>query len=102
MKTKDIYNYILCTTFMIKNKTECTLRLYIHMSDHAGPRRCQYHPGTTFWHPSVEVTQFWHPRSGFGAGFCKAKKDYIDQDAGEKCETKVVGNGSSYCFVSCW
>ena len=32
--------------------------------------------------------------------FCKAKKDYIDQEAGEKYETKVFGNGSSYCFVS--
>ena len=30
--------------------------------------------------------------------FCKAKKYYIDQKAGEKYETKVVGNGSSYCF----
>ena len=32
-------------------------------------------------------------------GFSKAKKDYIDQEAGEKYETIVVGNGSSYCFI---
>ena len=24
---------------------------------------------TKFWHPPVEVTQFWYPRSGFGALF---------------------------------
>ena len=32
--------------------------------------------------------------------FCKTKKDYIDQEAGEKYETKVVGNDSSYCLAS--
>ena len=37
--------------------------------------------------------QFWYPV------FVKPKKDYIDQEAGEKYETKVVGNGSSHCFV---
>ena len=72
------------------------------MTDHAGPRRCECHPRTDCWHPHVEVTQFWHPRSGYGAMFCKAKIDYIDQEAGEKYETKVLGNGSSYCFVSYW
>ena len=34
------------------------------MTDHAGPRRCECHPGTKVWHPPVEVTQFWHPGSG--------------------------------------
>ena len=28
--------------------------------------------------------------------FCKGKKDYIDQEAGEKYKTTIVGNGSSY------
>ena len=37
------------------------------MTDHAGPRHCEDHPGTKFWHPPIEVTQFWQPRSGFGA-----------------------------------
>ena len=32
--------------------------------------------------------------------FWKAKKDYIGQETGEKYETKVVGYGSSYRFVS--
>ena len=68
------------------------------MTDHAGPRCCECHPGTNFWHPPTEVTQFWHPRSGFGARFFKPKKIKLYQKA--KHETKVVGNGSSYCFVS--
>ena len=37
------------------------------MTDHAGPRRCECHPRNNFWHPPIEVTQFWHPRSGYGA-----------------------------------
>ena len=69
-----------------------------YMTDQAGPRpargdRCECHLGTNFWHPPIEVTQFWYPRSCFGTRFCKAKKDYIHQEAGEKYETKVVGNG---------
>ena len=40
-----------------------------YMTDHGGPRHCEGHPGTKFWHPPIEVTQFWHPRSGFGARF---------------------------------
>ena len=48
------------------------------MTDHAGPQRCEHwfllgececHPGTKFWHPPIEVTQFWHQRRGFGARF---------------------------------
>ena len=70
----------------------------LHMTDHAGPGHCECHSGTNFWHPPIEVTQFWHPRSGFGAPFLK--KDNIGQGAGEEYETKVVENGSSYCFVS--
>ena len=31
--------------------------------------------------------------------FCKTKKNYIDQEAGEEYETKVVGNDSSYCWL---
>ena len=37
-----------------------------------------------------------------GEGYCESKKDYIDQEAGKKYETKVVWNGSSNCFVSYW
>ena len=64
-----------------------------HMTDHSGPRRREFHPRTNCWPPPIEVTQFWHSRSSFGAQ--KAKKDYIYPEAGEKYETKVVGNGSS-------
>ena len=34
--------------------------------------------------------------------FVRPKKEYIDQEAGEKYETNIVGNGSGYCFVSYW
>ena len=42
-----------------------------HMTDHAGGRRSVsvVNPGTKLWRPPVEVTQFWRPRSGFGARF---------------------------------
>ena len=56
------------------------------MTDHAGPRRCECNHGTKFWHPPVEVTQFWLPRSGF----CNAKKDYIDQKAGKRIKQKLL------------
>ena len=70
------------------------------MTDHAGPRRWECHPGTKFLHPPIEITQFWHPRSGFGAYFCKAKQEYmyIDQEAGKKYETKVVKNWFKQCL----
>ena len=46
------------------------LGILVHMTDHAGPdARCECHMGTNFWPPPIEVTQFWHPRSGFGAHF---------------------------------
>ena len=45
------------------------LLLLVDTTDHAGPRRCECHLGTNFWHPPIEVTQFWHPRSGIGARF---------------------------------
>ena len=45
------------------------------MANHAGPRRCECPPGTKLWRSPAFVTQ-------------------------EKYETKFVGNGSSYCFVS--
>ena len=64
------------------------------MTDHAGSRRCECHPGTNFWHPPIEVTQFAPEERFWRPFFCKAKKDYIDQEAGEECETKVVGNSS--------
>ena len=39
------------------------------MTDHAGPRRSECHLGSKFWHQPVEVTQLWHPMSGFEASF---------------------------------
>ena len=33
----------------------------VHMTDQAGTRRCECHPGTEFWHQPVEETQFWRP-----------------------------------------
>ena len=51
------------------------------MTDHAGPRRYECYPGTKLGRPPIEVTQFWRPRSGFGAHFrfCKTKQKYINQ-----------------------
>ena len=87
--------------FLSRAERYC-LWLYIHMIDHAGPRRCECHPedpGSNFSHPPVEVTQFGTQGVVLVPVFCKDKKDYISQEAGEKYETKVVGNGSIYCFV---
>ena len=40
-----------------------------HMAYHAGGRRSVVNPGTELWRPPVYVTQFWPPRSSFGARF---------------------------------
>ena len=47
-------------------RVRCTT---IHTTDHAGPRRCECHPGTKFWHPPVEVTQFLAPMERFWRPF---------------------------------
>ena len=67
------------------------------MSDHAGPRRSDCPPCTKWWRLPAFVTQFWRPRSGFGARFrfCFKNKNFIHQ----KEKRKNVGNGSSYCCV---
>ena len=90
--------------YVCRGAVQKNLTFLEDLTDHAGPRRdrCECHPGTNFWHPPIEVTQVWHTKTGFGTLFFKAEKDYIDQEAGEKYETKVVGNGSSNCFVSYW
>ena len=70
------------------------------MADHAGGQRSVVNQGTKLWRPPVEVTQFWCPGTGFGAFFLYDQKDYIDREAWEFFETKVIGNGSSYCLTS--
>ena len=47
------------------------------MTNPAGPRRCECHPGIKEWHPPVELAHFWHTRSGFGARFrfCNPNKN---------------------------
>ena len=71
------------------------------MTDHAGPRRCECHPGTNFLHPPVEVTQFWPPVERFWRPFLLRPKRIYWSRGREKYETKAVGNGSSSsCFVS--
>ena len=50
-----------CSVSSIPNKRQ--------MADHAGRRRSVVNQGTKLWRPPVEVTQFWRPRSGFGARF---------------------------------
>ena len=34
--------------------------LMAYMTNHTGPQHWECHPGTKFWHPPVEVTQFRH------------------------------------------
>ena len=70
------------------------------MTDHAGPLRSECPPGTKLWRPPAFVTQFWHLRSGFGTRFRFARLTKLNSSEREKYETKVVGNGSSYYFVS--
>ena len=48
------------------------------------------HPETNFLHPPIGITQFWYQRSCFAARFCKAKKDYIGQEAGESMNQKLL------------
>ena len=71
------------------------------MADHAGPRRFKCHPETNFWHPPIEETQFWHQRSGLAPVFCKAKKDYIDQEGGGKVWNKSCWKWFKllFCFI---
>ena len=59
------------------------------MTDHAGPRQCECHPGTNFWHTPIKVTQFGTLGAVLALDFCKAKKDYIDQEAGESMKQKL-------------
>ena len=50
-------------------KTVHLFKINLHMADHACGRRSVVNPDTKLWRPPVEVTQFWSPRSGFGARF---------------------------------
>ena len=54
----------------------------------------------TFGTRQTKKPSFGTRGAGLAPVFCKAEKDYIGQEAGEKYEATVVGNGSSYCFVS--
>ena len=55
-----------------------------YMTDHAGPRRCKCHPGTNFWHPPIEVTQFWHPF------FVRPKKIILIMRRGKSMKQKLL------------
>ena len=61
------------------------------------PQWYECNPGAKLWRPPVKVLRL---RSDFDTCFCKTKKDFIDQEAGEKYETKVFENDSSYCLAS--
>ena len=85
--------YILHIISMyIVHYTSVRCIIYIHITyDRPRTRRCECHPGTNFWHPPFEVTQFWHPRSGFGARFFKGQKRLYWPRGGGKV-----------CNKSCW
>ena len=61
------------------------------MTDHAGPRRCECHPGTKFWHPPVEVTKFWHPFPFF------KDQTKINSSVWNKSVTWTISN--NFCFI---
>ena len=48
------------------------------------------HPGTKLWRLPVEVTQFRHPRSGFGALFCMTKKIILIKRRGNSMKQKLL------------
>ena len=67
-----------------------------YMTDHAGPRRCECHLGTKFRHLPVEVTQFWHQRSDFGARFL-LKDQTIILSVWNKTVTWTISN--NFCVI---
>ena len=79
----------------------CSFNNNLHMTDHAGPRRCEFHPGTNFWHPPIEVTQSWHPRNVLAPFFCKAIKIILIKRRGKKYETKICWKWFKFlfCFI---
>ena len=63
----------------------------IYITDHAGSRRYKCNPCTMLWRPPVEVTQFWRPRSGFGARFfVKPKKIILIKRRGNSRKQKLL------------
>ena len=59
---------LLCQSIKLETKQDYE-SINKYMADHAGGRRSVVNPGTKLWRPHGEVTQFWRPRSGFGASF---------------------------------
>ena len=91
----------LVADYLFKNDAIPSRYTLENMTDHAGPRRCnRVTREQTFGTRPSKKPSFGTRGAVLAPVFCKAKKDYIDQEAGEKYETKVVGNGSGYCFVS--
>ena len=107
---RNIISFYICiqetwmdVDFHSRAETYC-LWLYIHMTDHAGPRRCECHPedpGSNFSHPPVEVTQFGTQGVVLVPVFCKDKKDYISQEAGKSMKLKLGWKKIMYIFYSC-
>ena len=61
------------------------------MADHCG-RSSVVNPGTKLWRPPVAVTQFWRPRSGFGARFrfCKTPQKMLQMLLLQKTGAKTA------------
>ena len=66
-------------------------RVLLYMADHAGGRTSVVNLGTKLWRPPVEVTQFWRPRSGFGARFfARPKKVILIKRRGNSMKQKLL------------
>ena len=75
-------------------------RQIVYMANHGCGRGSVVNPGNKLWRPPVEVTQFWARGAVLAPVFCKTKKNYMEQEAGEQYEIKVVRNNSSYCLAT--
>ena len=53
------------------------------MADHAGGGRSVVNQGTKLWHPPIIVASFGTRGVVLAPVFCKTKKEYIEQEAGE-------------------
>ena len=70
------------------------------MTDHAGPRRCECHPGTNLWHPPIEVTKFWHQGAVWRPFFVRPTKIILIKKRG-KVWSKSCWKWSKllFCFI---
>ena len=61
------------------------------MTDHAGPRRCECHLVTNFWHPPTEVIPVLAPEERFWRPFfVRPKKIILMKRQGKRIKRKLL------------